>query len=172
MHQPVAVIVGSTARDTRRTLAGMLRRCMRSDNIWLASDVEGVLQLLGMAGPTLALLDRDLPGGDILTTLPWHAWHIVCPHLVLVGDKLATGDLDAARASGFRGFVLRLDSLDETERVVREVLCGRTAYSRGVLASDPTVPIISRADPRNDAARDHRHSDHDTPQPPRDLPPQ
>lgn len=97
-------------------------------------DSDTILQAQRVLRPTLAVIDRDLPGRDVFEVL--QSARRVSPHTrcVLMASQISDVDIDRALAAAVSGYVLKSDGAEELRQAVQRTLAGEFGVTPGVAA--------------------------------------
>jgi DNA-binding NarL/FixJ family response regulator len=98
------------------------------------TDADQILPAQRALRPTLAVIDRDLPGRDVFQVLRLCKRSATGTLLILLASHLSDVDIDRALATGVSGFALKSDDLDELTEAIRTALEGRLGATPRVAA--------------------------------------
>jgi DNA-binding NarL/FixJ family response regulator len=141
MPQEVTVIVAEGLRTFRHSVLRLLAREFCAQVSHVGTDLEEALQVTIGTRPALAVVDRDLPGPDVLGVVASIRRHSPQTLVILTGAAVSEADVAAAHQAGAQACVSKRTTPDELRRAVAGVLMGyrvspHVVFSRGPVRHD------------------------------------
>jgi len=134
-------IVAESLPVFREAILRLLTDDLAVPAAYAAKDLEEALELIEAVGPSLAVIDRGLPGGDALETLSVVRERSPDTRIMLLALHLSDTDIARAFRAGVRGYALKSETVDELRRTIEGVLAGRVVFSPGLQER----PLVRRA---------------------------
>ena len=129
-------------------------------------DAGQILRVQRALRPTLAVIDRDIPGRDVFEVLYRVPRFSPPMRSMLLLSRLSDTDIDRAFAAGVNGCALKSDGVEQLRRALRRILAGelgvtasvgaRLAVRAGANGSQPTPTRIGER--LSDAQKPSEHA--------------
>ena len=141
MRTVVTAVVAESLPVFREAILRMLSYDLGARAADSVDNVEAALDLITAIRPSLAVVDRDLPGRAVLEALPLVREQSPETRIMLLAVHLSDTDVVRASDAGVRGYALKSDTVDELRRTMEGVLAGRVVFSRRLRER----PVVRRA---------------------------
>jgi len=132
MRREATAVVAEGLPVFREAILRILRHDLGVEMVQAVDDVAHALKLIEAARPTLAVIDRDLPGRDALEAVSLARELSPETRVMLLAIHFTDTDIVRATKVGVRGYALKSDAVDELRRAMEAVLAGQVVFSQKV----------------------------------------
>lgn len=132
MPQEVTAIVAESLPVFREAILRMLTYDLAVRVNHVVENLQEALDLIIATRPSLAVIDRELPGRDALEVVALALQRSPRTQIMLTAAHFSDADIVRACRTGVRACVLKSDTTDEIRAAMKAVLAGQAVFSRGL----------------------------------------